>query len=276
MQVMAPFQTAMDITKCPVCKCPVRIARRKDGAADHYEPLTIQEIADIPNPCPPALSDYLRAKRRGKKTVALIGSVANTGPWTPFGEEGLEIWTCNELHGLSWMKEEFITAWFQLHPKWHFKDRIHNHWEWLQKEHSFPIYMNMVYDSVPNSVRYPLHKIKSELVNIVRGELPLNKIFSSTMCYQVALALIEGFKRIEFYGIELLFEAEYAYQREGMAYWLGKADGMGVEVWMPEQCSLLVAPLYAYEEIRKGDTGEIEKPPDDYEDERNGDDTHDT
>jgi hypothetical protein len=32
-----------------------------------------------------------------------------------------------------------------------------------------------------------------------------------------------------------------------MAYWLGKADGMGVEIWLPESCALLVEPLYGYE-----------------------------
>jgi hypothetical protein len=73
----------------------------------------------------------------------------------------------------------------------------------------------------------------------------------------MALALEQGFKRIEIYGIELILEGEYAYQREIMAYWLGKADGMGVEVWLPQKCSLLVQPLYAYEEVRKGDSGKI-------------------
>ena len=73
------------------------------------------------------------------------------------------------------------------------------------------------------------------------------------------MALSRDFERIEIYGIELILEGEYSYQREAMAYWLGKADGMGVEVWLPERCSLLVQPLYAYEEIRKGDTGKIVK-----------------
>jgi len=38
-----------------------------------------------------------------------------------------------------------------------------------------------------------------------------------------------------------------------------------VEVWIPSMCSLLLQPLYAYEEIRKGDTGEILQPPADNE-----------
>lgn len=252
----------MDITKCPVCGMEVRIVRRFDGAADHYEPLSLEEVAELPNPCPPALADYLRVKRQGKKTVALVGTAFTTAPWAPFGEEGTEIWSCNEAHYQPWAEEEYFTAWFQLHPKWSFtRKNKYNHWEWLQKEHPFPIYMQMVYDDVPSSVKYPLREVQKELINIVRGELPITKIFSSTFNYQMALALYKGFERIEIYGIELIQKGEYTYQRETMSFWLGRADGMGVEVWIPRICSLLVQPLYAYEETRTGDTGEIEEPP---------------
>jgi hypothetical protein len=156
------------------------------------------------------------------------------------------------------MKEEQVSEWWQIHPKWSFtKDDKHNHWSWLQKEHPFPLQMQMVYDDVSSSVKYPLREIQNKLVNFERGEFPVRKLFSSTFNYQMALALDRGFERIEVYGIELILEGEYAHQRETMAYWIGKADGMGVEVWVPERCSLLVQPLYGYEEIRKGDSGKI-------------------
>ena len=247
-----------EVRNCPVCGMLVRTIRRGDGAADHYEPLTYDEAAVIPNPCPPALADFLRVSRKGKKTVALVGASFHTGTWAPFGEEGVEIWTCNEMHGEPWVEEEYASTWFQLHPKWSFtKEHRHNHWEWLQKEYPFPINMQMVYDDVPSSVKYPLREIQKELIHIVRGELPIKKVFSSSFDYAMALALHEGFERIEFYGIEMLLEGEYAHQREMMSFWLGKADGMGVDVWLPENCSLLMAPLYAYEEIRHHETGKI-------------------
>jgi len=163
-------------------------------------------------------------------------------------------------------EEECIARWWQIHPKWSFtKDIKYNHWEWLQEEQNFPIYMIQEYDDVPSGTPYPLQKIQKELINIVRGELPVKKCFSSTFNYQVALALDEGFERIEIYGIEMLMEHEYKNQREMMAFWLGKADGMGVEVWLPEQCSLMKEPLYGYEQQREAMTGEIEKPPEDWD-----------
>ena len=254
-------------TKCPVCGMAVRIVNREDGSADHYEPISLWEAASLHNPCPPALADYLQVKREGKKTVAIIGAVFSTASWAPFGEEGVEVWSCNELHNQPYIDMDGITGWFQLHPKWSFtKEHDANHWEWLQEEHPFPIYMQMVYDDVPSSVKYPLREIQDTLINIERGELPIKKVFSSSICYAVALAVHQDFERIEIYGVEFLLDAEYAYQREAMSFWLGKADSKGIEVWMPQASSLLLQPLYAYEETMKAETGEILQPPDDYED----------
>lgn len=246
----------MQVINCPVCKGPARIMRRPDGSADHYQWIEKKDRHSIPNPISPILADYLRAKRKGKKTVAIVGSAYSTGPWAPFGET--EVWCSNETHGLPWCETDKATRWFQLHPRVFFTRPHHyKHWEWLQKEHPFPIYMQQIYDDVPNSTPYPIRGIQQNLTNIIRGEEVIRDPFSSTMCYQIALALHEKYERIEIYGVELVLDAEYTYQREAMAYWVGKADGMGVEIWMPERCALLVQPLYAYEEIRHGEGGQI-------------------
>jgi hypothetical protein len=247
----------MELTKCPLCNCPVRIARREDGSADHYEAIEEEERDYLPNPISPTLADFLRASRRGKKTVAIVGGAWTSGPWAPWGE--IDIWGLNELHGKPWFKFDGVTRWFQMHDKSSFtRDHKYEHWKWLQEEHDFPIYMLQNYDDVPNSVPYPLHKIQNELIgNFYRGEEKMKKLFSSTMCYQVAQALYEKFERVELFGIELNLEGEYSWQREAMAFWMGKADGIGVDIWMPEECSLLVEPLYGYEQVRKGDTGKV-------------------
>jgi hypothetical protein len=241
-----------------MCGCPVRLVRRKDGALDHYEYLDDNERHDVPNPIPPVLQDYLRARRKGKKTVALVGSAWSTGPWAPFGEE--DVWGMNELNGIPWFPADGCTAWFQIHNEELFTQahvRV-DHWGWLQEEHPFPIYMTKVYDAIPSSVKYPLREIQKALIhNIYRGEEKMKKFFSSTFNYQMALALHQGYERIELYGIEMLGEGEYSWQREMMGFWMGKADAMGVEVWMPETCALLYQPLYGYEEVRQGKDGAV-------------------
>jgi len=203
----------------------------------------------IPNPISPILASYLRACRQGKKWVAIVGAAWTTGPWAPWGEG--ELWCSNETHGHPWCEVDKATRWFQIHPKKTFtRDHIHNHWEWLQEEHPFPIYMHQSYDDIPASVPYPLRKIQKTAPYITKGEEQVENLFSSTMSYQFAQALDEGFERIELFGIELVQGGEYTYQREELAFWMGKADGMGVEVWMPEICALFTQPLYGYEQIR--------------------------
>jgi len=235
----------MEIMKCPLCQCPVRIVRREDGAADHYE--AVEDFHQFPNPISPILADFLRVERQEKRTIAIVGSSWTTGPWAPWSEDGVEVWGMNDFHGLPWFEVEGIARWFQMHDRDSFaKKREHNHWEWLQEEHPFPIYMQKKFDDIPNSIPYPLREIQRDLM-VYRGEERIEKLFSSTMCYQMALALHEDVDRIEIYGIELVGEGRYAYQREGMAFWMGKADGMGIEVWIPEACALLDVPLYGYE-----------------------------
>lgn len=251
----------MTTTICPLCKCPVRIVRRASGEADHYQYVDKDERHRLPNPISPVLADYLRAKRAGKKTVAIVGSDWMTGPWAPWGET--EVWGMNMLHGVPWYKVEDTARWYQIHPKSYFITfNKGTHWKWLKEDHGFPIYMQQILDDVPNSMQYPLHEIQNKLLgNLCRGEKKVKKLFSSTMCYQIAQALYEDYKLIEIYGINLAEKGEYAHQREAMAYWIGKADGMGVEIWLPETCALLVQPLYGYDEIRSGITGEIIQPP---------------
>ena len=248
----------MPIEKCKLCGSPIRVIYREDGSSDHYEPVPNREMHNIPNPIPPALQDYLRIKRRGKRTLAITGAAWTTGPWAPFDDPEVDIWAENELHGVSWCKEERINKWFQLHPKWCFeREHPYNHREWMEMEHPFDIYTQQKFDSVPNSTPFPLREVQG-LIRLEHGETTYSKIFTSTFCYQLSLALLDDrYQRIECYGIEMTMEGEYGYQREAFAYWLGKADGMGKEIWIPEQCSLFISPLYGYEQIRKGDTGEM-------------------
>ena len=249
------------VEKCKLCGTPVRIVRRADGSADHYEGLEKDEANALAPECPPPLREWLRTKRNGKKTVALVGSAYTTGGWAPYGE--CEVWSSNETHGKSWMQLGGVTAWFQLHPKWSFsKEHRWDHYGWLKQEHPFPIYMQRKYDDIPASAPFPLREIQRSLLwAMYRGEAAVEKAFTSTFSYQMALAVHLGFERIEVYGIELALEAEYVYQREAMAFWCGMANGRGIEVWIPEACGLLLAPLYGWEEVRKGDSGEILMPP---------------
>jgi hypothetical protein len=224
---------------------------RDNGEADHLEVLQHGEVDYYLKPMPEEMAKYVKSLRAGKKTVAIVGRSETSCSWAPFDDPEVEIWVMNEMHWLPWLTR--VDRWFQIHERWDFtKDHIAEHWEWLQEEHEHPIYMQKVFDDIPACVEYPLYEIRKKLFNnIFRGEFKVDKFFTSTMDYMLALILYEEeFERIEIYGIELSYEGEWSYQREGLAYWLGRADERGIEIWLPENNTLLDAPLYGYEVTR--------------------------
>lgn len=249
--------------KCQLCGCPVRIIRRVDGTADHYEALTPHDLQRVENPIPPTLDAFLRASRIGKKTVAIVGGAWTTRGWAPFGDPDVEAWCFNEEHGQGGIGK--ATRWFQIHHKWSWSlNERFGHKDWLRQDRDYPIYMQRAYDDVPGSIPLPLKEIQDKLLTRAwRGEERLKKAFGCTFAYAIALAILEGFERIELFGIELVMDGEWAYQRESMSFWAGVCEGRGIELWMPEQCELLKVPLYGYEESRNGQ-GEVILPPDGY------------
>ena len=54
--------------------------------------------------------------------------------------------------------------------------------------------------------------------------------FSSTVDYAIALALFEGHREIDLYGVNMANTGEYAYQKPGADFWCGVAKGMGVDL----------------------------------------------
>ena len=195
------------------------------------------------------------AKKRDK--VALIGFAGTSRSMAPYDDLDVECWLLNEAHRQPWAKR--ISRHFQMHQRWdHSKQNnpsYAEHWEWLQKEHPFPIYMLEDYPDIPSCVKYPLDEICERFLPNVRrgtikGETTLNKFFTSSFAYKCALALYLDFKEISVFGYEMQTRTEYFYQAESTCFWLGLAAGLGVKIYIPNNCRLLNAELYGYEVSR--------------------------
>jgi len=137
----------------------------------------------------------------------------------------------------------------EIHPVWiqaasgkEEYQKPREHWEWLKKNREIPVYMMTRHPDVPMSVQYPLRDAMA-LVPPDRRR----RVFTSSFDYLMALALVEGVRRIEVYGFEMGSDTEYRYQREGAAYWIATADALGVEVVLPDNTALLKNKLYGYE-----------------------------
>ncbi len=185
-------------------------------------------------------------KSKEPKTVAMVGFSPTSRHMAPWEDESVEIWGLNEAYVQPWMKR--WDRWFQMHSRANFSrpDNISDpgHWEWLQKDHGKPIYMQHKYSDVPNAVAFPLEKSIEVF----------GRYFDSTIAYMLALAYLEGFTRIEMYGFEMKSDTEYFYQRANAEFMIGLVMGKGVDVYLPSICNLLKSPsgIYGYEKINVG------------------------
>jgi hypothetical protein len=118
-----------------------------------------------------------------------------------------------------------------------------DHVEYLKQEHDHPIYMCEKYDEIPSSVRYPIEKLK-----YLGGKY---RTFTSSFCYMMAMAVHEGYKRIDIHGFNMRAETEYEYQRESAVKWIAWAEGTGIDVNLAPTSGLHseVNLFYGYEGI---------------------------
>lgn len=180
------------------------------------------------------------------KTVRILAAGPATRHFCPWDEEA-EIWSLNrfwravdEKTGEPWVKR--WDRWFEIHqPSVHLAENdgtTKPHIDWLLAEHDFPIYFLQEADKYPSGVQYPLADIIPEF----RGCL------TSSIGYMVALAIHEGFDRIELYGVEMVQGSEYYWQKSGLLRLLGRAEGEFIDVYTPPNSSLLRDVMYGMDD----------------------------
>lgn len=174
------------------------------------------------------------------KKLAIVGSGSNTRGAAPWADDTFDIWVFNEAANMSWCKR--WTAVFQIHPEEIYtgvNTKDTGHWEWLQKDHGRPVYMQERDPRVPDSVRFPLE-----------DALALTGLdyFASTFAYMAALALLQNYELVEIHGIELSM-SEYEYQAGCWRFWIGVLIGrLGKDrVIIRSGLDLFSSPRYGYE-----------------------------
>lgn len=178
------------------------------------------------------------------KKVCLLGT-SNTWKQAPFGDTSIEIWALNDMYDI--VDVARISRWFEIHGAESIaqsRSRITDlsHEDELKKL-AMPVYMQDVC-GIPSSVRYPLEEIAGKF----------RQFFKSTLDYMIALALFEGYEEIHIYGVDMSDNEEYRNQRASMLYWIGRAEGMGVNIVLPEGCDLMKSYFrYGYDDEKQDD-----------------------
>ena len=210
----------------------------------------------------------LREKLGNRKKVAIVGFCQSSRDLTQYRDETFEVWGLNR----GYLFMERADRWFEMHGQnvytWQ-QRRPGKHLQWLN-DFGGPVYMHQETADIKTCVVYPLKALAdffgldslrigtfgkpATAQNTSGSEIWLETAsirdtigepyLSSSIAYEIALAIYEGFEEIHLYGVDLNTEAEYAWQKPGVEYWLGIAQGRGIKVVLPANCPLLRGTLY--------------------------------
>lgn len=167
--------------------------------------------------------------------VAIVGFATSSRGLAPFDDPSFEIWTLNQLY----RHVPRATRHFDIHKNWE-EENVEgtDHRGWI-RESGIPVYMMEAHDDLPTSVRFPIERIMED-IGI--------DYFTSSVAFEVALAMSEGFKEIALFGVDLIVGGEYSEQKANLEFMLGLAHGRGINVRLPKECALLKhSHRYGYE-----------------------------
>ena len=162
-----------------------------------------------------------------------------------------------DMHDLTWCKEQWLDHYRIWIGPYRTEEQMVNkavvRWHGLQVEleairrTNTPLYSVRTYPDIPSSVAYPL----DEVIKYFQCDY-----FSSSFDYAIALAIYEGYERIDIYGCQMSAKDEYIYQRPSFSYWLGMAKGLGIAFKIHGNSELMSTSrnlLYGYNTDRSKD-----------------------
>ena len=77
----------------------------------------------------------------------------------------------------------------------------------------------------------------------------MGRYFTSTIAWQVAWAIMLGAEEIGLWGVDLVQDEEYAYQRNCVEMFFGFALGRGIKITLPTETPLMrCSYLYGFED----------------------------
>lgn len=189
-------------------------------------------------------------KKKTRREICILGYAEETRDKVFDLADDVEIWGINMAHMFLGDRKK-AARWFQMHPRdWStggaeptgYWGRPVEHFEFL-KAFEGPVYMSYDDPDIPNRVVYSREKVISDLGKDGKWA---REYLTSTFAYIMSLAVSEKVDKIYLYGINLTAVDEYLHQRNCMEYWIGQAEGRGIEVEIPAASALCKAPLYGF------------------------------
>lgn len=205
---------------------------------------------------------------RPKRRVAILGYTTSLEE-APWGNPEWELWGMNNLH--TRMTPEQVaqcTRWYQVHSEAEIQAVGVEHVAWLKEAHPFPIYMIDPVEGITHApdgteIRSLAERSgRPAAVVFPRAQLLTHfmRYFTNSVSWEIAHLLFEALYDDEYvladlalFGIDMAVGSEYADQRPSVEFFLGLAQGLGVNLHIPESSDLLkAAELYGGEDEHSG------------------------
>lgn len=189
----------------------------------------------------------------GRMKVALVGFEEQNQHTAPYDDPEWEIWGFNMANRLGFMRDEAgrfrADAWFDLH-------QLHAQSEldlaWIHKC-PVPIYLTEQIGGNPHVRILDLEAIEHGILSR-HGRMIACTYFASSFAYALALAISLGYTTIGLFGVSLDWGRERVVERGNLEYWMGVAEGIGLEVRTDPHSKLLTHPgLYGFHYDRERD-----------------------
>lgn len=167
------------------------------------------------------------------KSVAIVGSAPSSQNLAPFNSGEGEVWVLGPQARYHKERGQAFTRIFEVHSNFEWSGDS----DYAQSLIKFdvPLIVNEGFPVIDENVKiFPLEMAAAILDTNGKPYL------TSTIAYMIALAIIEGFDKISVYGVDLsVHDREYFHQRACTEAWLGLARGRGIEIFIPEQSSVM-------------------------------------
>lgn len=197
-----------------------------------------------------------------RRKIAVCGFASSSRHLIPVSDPLWEVWGMNQLY----RHIPRADRWFDIHKEWN-KEIVPgtDFRAWLA-ECGIPVCLIEPEPDIPTSMRYPIERVIA-----MAGDY-----FTSTVAFMTALAIDEIDRRVDtrlnaemtlmgltgsavrkrlsdlyteytigLFGIDLVVEEEYFWQKACAEFWIGLAVGRGIEVFIPPQ-SALCKQMYRY------------------------------
>jgi len=172
-----------------------------------------------------------------KDLLAILGTAEPSRGMAPYTDDNFEIW--GVAVAITYPDVKRLDLQFEMHTEGYWE---HEDVKKRLLEATVPIYMQEQHDDIPQSIQFPI-----EILNKYR------KYFTSSIAYMLALAyhsfvMTKNPKHVALFGVSMLGDEEYSIQRPCCEYWLGRMEGVGIDVEIaPGGAVLASSGLYAYE-----------------------------